>query len=226
MPGRAGRPRRRAFLDGYAVDRRGIAYSVFQDGRLFRVDTASAACLGTTFLPGQNGFQTFGMGYVANTGDAGETLYVAEGNGHFRTIRQAGPELFFGPRRHRPSLSYTLNFVGNFNPPIPGPELTGTADGRLFAFYTNAAGTGSHIIEVDKTSGSILADHPLNVGTPQRRVRLRVLGRRVLGLHRLDHHDDGHPLRSGHAGRVDRDDVPGPHRRRRRLDLRPAVSAH
>ena len=143
-----------------AVDRRGIAYSVFFGGDLFRVDTASAACEPTTFVPGQHSFETFGMGYTANTGDAGETLFVAEAN----VSNGAKPNsLGLGTID---TTSYALSVVGGFIPPIPGPELTGTSDGRLFAFYTNATGSGSHIVELDKTTASIVADHPLQVGSP------------------------------------------------------------
>ena len=139
-----------------AVDRRGIAYSIFTDGELFRVDTASAACETTTFFP-QDGFATFGMGFVANTGDAGETLFVAEDPYTQGKVPSQG----LGSIDVK---SYVLSFVGPFTPSIPGPELTGTSDGRLFAFYTNAAGGGSHILEVDRTSGKQLADFPLQVG--------------------------------------------------------------
>jgi hypothetical protein len=142
-----------------AVDRRGIAYSVFLDGNLFRIDTASAACEPTTFVPDQNSFLTFGMGYVADTTGTGETLFVAEAN-----VNNGRP-LSRG-LAHIDTLSYALDFVGAFGKSIPGPELTGTGDGRLFAFFTNATGTGAHIVQVDKTSAALLADYPLQVGAP------------------------------------------------------------
>jgi hypothetical protein len=148
-----------------AVDRRGIAYTVFTDGHLFRLDTASGACQATKFQPQTTRFVTFGMGYVANGvdggDDGGETLFIADavlantvtakpdsqGLGFIDTTTYAAP-----------------GFVGPFTPVIPGPELTGTGDGRLYAFFTNAATSGSHIVEVDKTTGNILQDFPLKVG--------------------------------------------------------------
>ena len=142
-----------------AVDRQGIAYSVFTDGELFRVDTASAACQATGYAGGQDGFVTFGMGYVANTADAGETLYVAEA-----TASNAKPNSMGLASIDTTALK--LGFVGSFSPPIPGPELTGTAEGSLFAYYTNAMGSGSHIVEVDRTSAQVVADSPLLVGAP------------------------------------------------------------
>jgi hypothetical protein len=62
-----------------AIDRRGVAWVVYTDGRLFQVDTHDAKCKATSFQPGQTGFETFGMGYSLNDADAGagETLFVS-----------------------------------------------------------------------------------------------------------------------------------------------------
>jgi hypothetical protein len=141
-----------------AVDRRGIAYSVFTGGRLFRIDTANAACQTTPFTPNQEGFGTFGMGFTANTGDAGETLFVAEGT----AMATKPPSRGLG---RIDTASYVLTYAAPFGPSIPGPELTGTSDGRLFAFFTTAT-TGSRIVEVNKTTGAILSTDTLAVGTP------------------------------------------------------------
>jgi hypothetical protein len=143
-----------------AVDRRGIAYSVFTDGTLFRVDTASAACQPTTYEAGVL-FTTFGMGFVANTGDAGETLYVADGVVNQVTRPPSKGLGTIDVTTYQPTL------VAPFSSTIPGPELTGTADGRLFAFYTNSGGSGSHIIAVDKATATITQDYPLQVGSPR-----------------------------------------------------------
>jgi len=61
-----------------AIDRHGTAWVEYTDGRVFAVDTADATCKTTPFMPGQTGFETFGMGYSLNGDSAdGETLYVA-----------------------------------------------------------------------------------------------------------------------------------------------------
>jgi hypothetical protein len=143
-----------------AVDRTGIGYSVFTDGTLHLVDMATAACKDTAFVPGQHGFLTFGMGFVANTGDAGETLFVAEGN-----VTQTPRPYSMGLANVSPT-SLALTYVAAFSPPIPGPELTGTGSGQLFGFYTNAAGSGSHIVQIDPRTGKILVDYPLVTGSP------------------------------------------------------------
>jgi hypothetical protein len=140
-----------------AVDRQGIAFSVFSDGTLFRVDTATAACQPTTYDIVQLGFLTFGMGYAADTNDAGETLYVAQASSGQTSHGLATID----------TTTMKASFVGQFTPPIQGAELTGTGDGRLFAFFTNPTGSGSHIVEVDRTTGAILGDNPLMVGAPE-----------------------------------------------------------
>jgi hypothetical protein len=139
-----------------AVDRKGIAYSVFRDGDLFRISTATAACTATPYVPNQSGFLTFGMGYAADTTGPGETLFVAE-------------TTFTPPSKGLATIdtsSFTLQFVGPFQPSIPGAELTGTADGRLYGYYKNPSGSGSHVVEIDKTTATIVADDALQVGNP------------------------------------------------------------
>ena len=146
----------RAYPWSMTVDRKGIAYSVFSDGNLFRVDTATAACVATAYQPGQLGFSTFGMGYAANINDPGETLFVAE-----NTFGEPSKGLGWID-----TTSLTLHFVATFNPAIPRSELTGTADGRLFTFYPDDVVTGSHLAEVDKATAQIVGVDALNAGQP------------------------------------------------------------
>ncbi len=151
-----------------AVDRLGIAYSIFSDpmtmvGTLWRVDTRNAGCQSTTFQPNQLGFATFGMGYTTNAPDAGlgpdagvETLYVDQ--------EVAGGTMT--PSLGLASLDTStmqLHFVSAFNPPTPGMELTGNGSGRLFGFGVHTGG-GSHIAEIDPANGNILGDTQLMVG--------------------------------------------------------------
>ena len=60
-----------------AVDRQGVAYVVFNDGRLYRVSTATAACVSTSFRVGQQGFSTFGMGFATDQAGPTERLFIA-----------------------------------------------------------------------------------------------------------------------------------------------------
>jgi hypothetical protein len=137
-----------------AVDRRGVAYVVFDSrspggagrGALYRVSTATAACIATPFPPNQHGFATFGMGFASNTNGPDETLFVASDN--------APPSLGTIDTK-----SFVLSVVAPFNPPIVRAELTGTGDGRLFAFYQRSP--GSAIAQVDKATARVIAESPL-----------------------------------------------------------------
>jgi hypothetical protein len=138
-----------------AVNRLGVAYSVFQDGNLFQVSTANAACTATTYVPDQQGFMTFGMGYAGQP-DGGDTLYVAEGH-------------YTGNSKGLGSIdttSFDLSFIGPFSPPLTQCELTGTGDGRLFAFCLPSGTSGSTLAEIDPTNANVIAADTLTVGGP------------------------------------------------------------
>ena len=137
------------------VDRKGIAYSVFNDGTLFRIDTATAACATTSYVPGQLGWMTFGMGYVADVDAGGENLYVTEAN--FNMPSQGLGTIDTDAGR--------LSIVGPFSTPLPRCELTGTGDGRLFAFCLNQNGPGSTLAQIDPATARVLAADPLMVGS-------------------------------------------------------------
>jgi hypothetical protein len=125
-----------------AVDRQGTAWVLFSDGRIHHVSTSNAACTSTSYQAGQQGFQTFGMGFVSDTpGSDAETLYVGD---------------YFGSGLGKIDTStLTLSFVGPYDA-LPGSaaELTGTGDARLYGFFNEAP---IIIAEIDKTSASIIS---------------------------------------------------------------------
>lgn len=139
-----------------AVDRRGTAYVVFSSnarnsagGRLYRVSTATAACTGTSFVPGQRGFRQFGMGFSTDENGPAETLYIA------------GSEQQEGDARGLASIalnSFAIRPIGTFVPDVQRAELTGTGDGRLFAFYTREDELGSYVGELDKNTARLIAE--------------------------------------------------------------------
>jgi sugar lactone lactonase YvrE len=134
-----------------AVDRQGIGYSVFAfSGALFRLHMTSALCDATPYVPNQQGFNVFGMGYVAMP-NGGETLYV--------TDNEYGGPLSKG-LAWIDTTTFALHFIAPFSLPVQRGELTGTADGRLFMFYANS-GRGSHLAQVDPSTASILAQDDL-----------------------------------------------------------------
>ena len=136
-----------------AVDRRGIAYVVFEDGELFRVSTLTASCERTAFAAGQQGFSfTFGMGFSSNTTDQGETLFVAGGD-VARSLAIIDPQTF------------ALRVVGPVFPAVERLELTGTGDGRLFGFSSPQPGIPqAHLIEIEKSTAEVLSDVSLDIG--------------------------------------------------------------
>lgn len=134
-----------------AVDRQGAAYVLFNDGNLYRVSTATAACIATPYSVGQHGFNTFGMGYATDLGGPSETLYVAA-EGNLRPSALGSIE----------TQSFVLSVIGNFAPPIRSAELTGTGDGRLFAFYSDTNRRDSWIGLIDKSSAQVTAADKLS----------------------------------------------------------------
>ena len=119
-----------------AVDRRGIAWVEYGDGRIFKVSTEDASCTPTPYRPGQHGFTTFGMGFAKDDTDGGplsETLYIA------------------GTTLARLDLStFEVSLVGRSS--LGQGELTGTAAGTLYGFL----GTSGRIVQFDKTTGDVV----------------------------------------------------------------------
>ena len=138
-----------------AVDRKGIAYVLYATGTtdvgsLFRVSTATAACAATTFVPGQDSYASFGMGFAADDIGTGETLFVAKDD-------TAGGRLGSIDVK-----TFGLTDIAEFSPPVYSGELTGTGDGRLFTFYSKSpihgSGLGSAVAQIDKRTGKIVAE--------------------------------------------------------------------
>jgi hypothetical protein len=133
------------------VERSGTAYSVFTDGRLFRISTATAACRATSFAVGQRGFTTFGMGFAGN--NLSEQLYVSD------NATQQGLATIN-------TSNFQLSFVGPFTPALPARcEMTGTGDNELFAYCINTVGAGGVVAQIDRATGSVIAANPVKVGS-------------------------------------------------------------
>ena len=135
-----------------AVARDGTAYVVFSDEHLYRVNTATAACTATTYVPRQSNFGLFGMGFATNDVGPTETLYVA---GYGRNGGASGLASI-------DTTTFALSPVGDFSPAIDEAELTGTGDGRLFAFYHKAGGSPPTFIgEIETTTANVVGEKEL-----------------------------------------------------------------
>jgi len=126
-----------------AVTRSGIAFSNFHDGNLFELFTGNAACKSTPYVPGQGGWNEYGMGYTSAP-DGGETLYVSG-------AAPAGIATV-------DTTTFKLTKVGNFQPPEQGIcELTGNGAGELFGYCPQ--GNTSHLIKIDPNTAKVLSSH-------------------------------------------------------------------
>lgn len=143
-----------------AVDRKGKAFVVFNgagpggagNGLLYEVSTLTGACIRAPFMPNQMNVSTFGMGFASNDNGPDETLFIAS------DPQNGGPP--------QPAVlgsidvkTFKLSVIAPFTPIISQAELTGTGDGRLFAFYRE--GSGSAIAQIDKATGKLVAVSPL-----------------------------------------------------------------
>jgi outer membrane protein assembly factor BamB len=113
-----------------AVDRTNTAYVAHLDGTIARVDTQTGVSTATAY---SGPFTSFGMGFVRDPGGMSETLYIAPNNG------LAAVDM----------TTWRTMFVGTWS--LGLSELSGSPDGRLFAFV------GSTVSQVDPSTAGVLA---------------------------------------------------------------------
>ena len=128
-----------------AVDRKAVAWVLYDSGELFTVNTTTLACTKTAFDPfAGHGYAQFGMGFstdqVSGTTD---TLYIAG-----------------GPTYAASSYLASLN-VGTLQPTDVGavsgwPELTGTGDAKLWGFFPSNGSSTPRVSQLDKSSAQVL----------------------------------------------------------------------
>jgi hypothetical protein len=138
-----------------AVDHLGVAYANYygnNTGEMFKLSTSTAACSPTTYTP-QFGFTKFGMGFVGDQ-DGGETLFIAD------TVTDPS-----GALASVDTKTFKLGYVGQFSPALPRCELTGTGDGRLFAFCMDDQ--GSTLAQIDPKTAKVVGADKLNAGGAQ-----------------------------------------------------------
>ena len=132
-----------------SVDRKGIAWVVFTNGKIFWVDVKTAACSATAFVPNQHGFLTFGMGFATDAvGSFAETLYVTQSDTAAAVTGLAKID----------TSTLELIPIAEYDQ-LQGKraEMTGTGDARLFGAFE---GQPYVVAEVDKQSAAILSQAP------------------------------------------------------------------
>lgn len=112
-----------------SVDRQGSAWVLYNSGKVYRVNTVDGACTAMPFVPDQNGFDVFGMGFSADgPGLTTEQLYIAGGgkNGFIT-----------GPNKLATIDLQTLKVkvIATLNPAASGPDLSGNGNGELWGFF-------------------------------------------------------------------------------------------
>lgn len=127
-----------------AVDRTGFAFVLYDDGNLFHLDTKTAHCTATGFVPHQSSaFDLFGMGFVANApGSKSESLFVGS----------------YNPGNGIGKLSVgdlTIDPVGYYDSISGAAEMTGTGDARLFGFFLSSPPVV--VAEIDKNNSKVLS---------------------------------------------------------------------
>lgn len=127
-----------------AIDRKGLAWILYSDGRIFHASTKDASCTVSKYAADQEGWHTFGMAFAADTATT-ETLYVAEMDKALGKIDTA---------------TLKLSPIGAYGKTSVPAELTGRGDGKLFAFFqrTSFSTAGPRISELDPKTGKILTE--------------------------------------------------------------------
>jgi hypothetical protein len=135
-----------------AVDRTAQAYILFDDDKIYKVDTTqtSLPCTKTSWSS-QDGLDEFGMGYSTDTmGGSTDTLFIA-GGADLDGEGDGGPASL--ATLDTSSMSATV--VGSIN---GRPELTGNANAELWGWFPDVSGTSTPLVEqIDKTTGMAVA---------------------------------------------------------------------
>ncbi len=120
-----------------AVASDGIAWVLYNTGRVYRVSILDAHC--TKAGDPADGTDTFGMGFA--TDGTSETLYVAGNNSQELAIL----DIAQGAPRWRPIATIAADQHRS-------PELTGTADGKLFGYFPEPV-SGGFVQEIERSTG-------------------------------------------------------------------------
>jgi hypothetical protein len=138
-----------------SVDRDTIAWVLYSDGTLFRVDINNSLGCTKTNWSSSNLLQ-FGMGFSTDTsGGTTDTLFVAGG--------ENGPSDPTSTLAKLNTSSMSATTVGT----VEGwPELTGTGTAELWGWFPDAA--APRVEQIDKTNGSAIKTYPESslAGTP------------------------------------------------------------
>ncbi|MBP6633138.1 MAG: hypothetical protein KA297_27205 [Kofleriaceae bacterium] len=128
-----------------AVDRRGVAWVLYDGGSLHRVSIVDGRCLGSVAtLPGVP--RRFGMGFVSDgPGAETERLYAS---GHDEPRELGWMDTNVVPLRWQRLGAQPRGAARN-------AELTGTGDGKVYAYTPGAVGAG-RVQQIDRDTGALV----------------------------------------------------------------------
>lgn len=127
-----------------SVDRRAVAWIIYDSGELFTVNlrVSPLTCVKTSFMP-QQGVAKFGMGFVSNAPGSGEESLFISGSPLSGSLSSTK----FGTLATLPPYAVTLRGT------LAGaPELTGTGDAKLWGFFPDEL--VPRVVELDKATGA------------------------------------------------------------------------
>jgi hypothetical protein len=136
-----------------SLDRDAIAWILYCSGELFKLDVKATplSCEATNFVRNQQGFETFGMGFVTDQpGVATESLYIAGG----RLV-----DISVG-RANLGKVAMSTLSVSPIGAIAGWPELTGTGDAQLWAFSPSNGLDPPKIAQINKADGTELPGGP------------------------------------------------------------------
>lgn len=131
-----------------AIDRQGTAWILYSDGHLYQASTVDASCTIAPFVPSQEGFDTFGMGFSSDeAGGEAETLFISE-------LASDGDPARLG----------TVSLPGLEVTPVGAiaqgsAELTGNGRGELWGYFPGT--TPPVVARIDKATATLLDTFPL-----------------------------------------------------------------
>ena len=142
-----------------AVDRNAQAWVLFDDNKIYKVDTTqtSLPCTATTWTsPTNPTLQEFGMGYSTDmAGGTTDTLFIAGGADLDMTGLTPPPSTSTLATLDTSAMMATK--VGT----VKGwPELTGNANAELWAFFPDVDGkTTPTVAQINKASGTFMTTY-------------------------------------------------------------------
>jgi hypothetical protein len=135
------------------LDQSAVAWVLYGDGSLFRVDTTDASCSATNYVADQDGIDTYGMGSVFNSSTGVDTLYICGGGADVFGTNTTLATLDLQSFVVTPIASVSFSLV----------ELAGTGDGQLWVFSPGDGSTFPRVLaRIDPATGSTLEQYDMS----------------------------------------------------------------